>query len=310
MSARLIFVMVLSFFVALSGQAQILKKLKKTAEDAAQKALLKKTDEKVTEATENAIDSAIGTNSPEANAAGKTTAYSNPSKAVHTEAKTDFYTHDLVVKTFDKEKNSSVITYFDADEIAMQSVWTDPNTGEAKTMYIDSEGFYISFNESEARYEKTRLLSSGAMGMMAPSMMISAYKLPVGPFWETSKELDEKGLNLNTFMYVEFAFVYGPGHFRSESNGADYIESTVACRGSSNCTKFGINEQGYKGSYVLFDGQDRLAEINVRMSDDPNFGSGEGKLEFFYEDCEVRLPAAIEVKQPGQDLFLRGLNNR
>jgi hypothetical protein len=213
-----------------------------------------------------------------------------------------------VVKTFDKEKQAYTTSFFDADEIAMQSNWKDQNTGAVKTSYVDSEGYFISWNENEKRYEKSNLLSSGVMGMMAPNVMISGYKLPPGPFWEASGKLSEQGLNLNTFMYIEFAFVYKPEQFRDELYKNDYSESSENCRGNSGCTQFAINDPAYSGSYILFDNQDRLAEINVRMKDDANFGSGEGKLEFFYEPCEVKLPAATEVKQPGQDLLLKGLN--
>jgi hypothetical protein len=190
----------------------------------------------------------------------------------------------------------------------MRSDWKDANTGEAKTMYIDSEGFYISYNESERRYEKSNLLSSGVTSMMAPTIMISAYKLPAGPFWDTSQMLDEQGIKLNTFLYVEFAFIYDPQHFREEMYSSDYTESQVSCKGGQVCTRFSINDPAYPGSYILFDNSNRLAEINVRLKDDPNFGTGEGKLEFFYEPCEVYLPAATEVKQPFQDLLMKGLD--
>ena len=60
--------------------------------------------------------------------------------------------------------------------------------------------------------------------------------------------------------------------------------------------------------HILFDNMDRLAEINIKMKDDISFGSEGGKLEFFYESCEVMLPVAKEVKQPGQDLSLKGLS--
>ena len=299
-----VFVLIVCLLAAWNtADAQLLDKLKKRAQRAAEETLLDKTEEKVSEETGKAFDELFNNGKP----AEEPVEFANPSKAIHTAEKRAFYSHDVIVKTFDKEKQAYTASYFDADEIAMQSNWKDQNTGKPKTSYTDSEGYFISYNEGKQRFEKSNLLSSGVMGMMAPNIMISGYKLPPGPFWEASAKLDEQGLNLNTFMFIEFAFVYKPEHFRDEMYAAQYSESQEACRGSVGCAKFSINEKGYEGSYILFDAEDRLAEINVKMKDDANFGSGEGKLEFFYEPCEVRLPAATEVKQPGQDLLLKGL---
>ena len=309
MKTKLIILVI--FFIAFSNitEAQLLKKLKNTAEKAVEKTLINKTDEKVSEAAENKIDDITSGGKATQNPAGsENIVYANPSKEIKTEAKRAFYTHDVVVKTFDKEKQAYTTSYFDANEIAMKSNWNDQNTGNPKTSYIDSEGYFISYNESKNRYEKSNMLSSGVMGMMTPNMMISGYKLPPGPFWEASGKLNEQGLNLNTFMFIEFAFVYKPEHFRDDMYINDYTESSETYRGNSGCTKFSINEPEYSGSYILFDNMDRLAEINVKMKNDANFGSGEGKLEFFYEPCEVKLPAATEVKQPGQDLLMKGLS--
>ncbi|HYQ57044.1 MAG TPA: hypothetical protein VEP89_06815 [Draconibacterium sp.] len=299
------FVLVVMFLTIWNTtEAQFLKKLKEQAQNAAERTLLDKTDEKVSEETEKAIDGLVNNGKP----AEKPESFANPSKEIHTDKKRAFYTHDIIVKTFDKEKQAYTTSYFDANEIAMQSNWDDPNTGKPKTSYVDSEGYFISYNESKGRFEKSNLLSSGVMAMMAPNIMISGYKLPPGPFWETSEKLDEQGLNLNTFMFIEFAFIYQPNHFRQEMNAANYTESKISCRGTPDCTKFNVEENGYEGSYILFDEQDRLAEINIIVKDDAALGSGEGKLEFFYEPCEVSLPAATEIKQPGQELFLKGLD--
>jgi hypothetical protein len=311
MITKILYIIIISLLFSGSGYAQILGKLKETARQAAERAILKKTDEKVTEATEIIIDDVSGGDKSGENPVGKNkpVAFANPSKEINSEAKRAFYTHDVLIKTFDKEKQSYTTTYFDSDELAMRSDWKDANTGEAKTMYIDSEGFYISYNESKGRYEKSNLLSSGVMSMMAPTIMISAYKLPAGPFWDTSQMLDEQGIKLNTFLYVEFAFIYNPEHFRQEMYNSGYTESQVGCRGNQGCTRFSINDPAYAGSYILFNSSNRLAEINVRLKDDPSFGSGEGKLEFFYEPCEVYLPSATEVKQPFQDLLMKGLDS-
>ena len=72
-------------------------------------------------------------------------------------------------------------------------------------------------------------------------------------------------------------------------------------------TIFNIKAEGYSNSYILFDSLKRLAEITIIMDNNPTFGSGGGKLEFFYEPCEVQLPKAKEIKSPMQDLFKMGL---
>jgi hypothetical protein len=175
-------------------------------------------------------------------------------------------------------------------------------------MFIDSEGYYITFNKTTQSFEKSNLLTSGAMSMMAPSMMAEAYKLPTGIIWEAAEELKKKGLNFNTFTYIDFVFILKPENFRNEMYAAGYNEIKTECRGDTGCIKFNIKAEGYSNSYILFDSKHRLAEINIVMDDNSTFGSGGGKLEFFYEACEVLLPKAKEIKSPMQDLFKMGLD--
>lgn len=295
-------------FLGSQVQGQFLKKLKKKAEQAAERTILNRTDEEVSKGTNKGIDAATGKgDNNEVNPDGsepKTIKYENPSKDVNTDAKRAFYNADVIVETYDDEKQSYTTSYFDADQLAMKMTWTDQNTGKPAHAFNDSEGYFISYNEHNGRYEKSNLLSLGAMSMMAPTMIISAYKLPMDRFMEVTEEFRDKGLKINAFMMVEFAFMYSPDDFR---NG-DYEESSVPCRGSANCTKFNVIAEGYEGSYILFDGQDRLAEININMKDNPNFGSSEGYVKFTYKDCEVNLPAAFENKMFGQDLIEMGLD--
>ncbi|MBU3822952.1 hypothetical protein KO566_12850 [Flavobacteriaceae bacterium XHP0103] len=313
MKTNLVITLIICFLVGSNAEAQFLKKLKQRAEQAAERTILNNTDEVVSQKTEKTIDDITegdggnsNDNSTDPNASK--VKFENPSKEIKTEAKRAFYTHDVIVKSFDKEKQTFTTNYFDADELAMQSNFIDQNTGKPKTTYIDSEGYFIGLSSSKGIYTKSNLLSMGAMGMMAPSMMISAYKLPAGPFWEKSEELNNQGLKLNTFMFIEFAFVYTPDHFRDEMNGSMYSESKLACRGGMGCTKFSVTESGYSGSYILFDAENRLAEINVAATNDPFFGTNKSKIEFLYEPCEVNLPAAVEEKMPMQDLLMKGMS--
>ncbi len=224
----------------------------------------------------------------------------NTAKDINTAAKKQFYTADILVKSYDRQKQAHINNCFDKEGFAMKSDWTDKKTGKNKVAYTDSEGYFTAYNDSKERYEKTKLLALGGMGMVGPSAMLSAYKLPVDTYWATSEKYEKKGVKVGTFMFAGFAFIYQPEDFRNDN----YSESKTACRGKSACTRFGINEKGYDGSYILFDDQDRLAEINVRIKDDPQFGSGEGKIEYFYnETCNFTIPPAVEIKMPGQDIF-------
>ncbi|MBO0321627.1 hypothetical protein J0X14_04910 [Muricauda sp. CAU 1633] len=286
-------------------QAQFLKRLKEKAEQAAERTILNRTDEEVTKSTDKGIDIVSGKEDSNVDrTAPKVTKYENPSKSIHTDAKKAFYNADVIVETYDDEKQSHTTSYFDSDELAMKMTWTDQNTDKPAHAFNDSEGYFISYNEHEGRYEKSNLLSLGAMSMMAPTMIVSAYKLPMDRFMEVSEEFRDKGLKINAFMLVEFAFMYSPDDF---GNG-DYEESIIPCRESASCTKFNIIAEGYEGSYILFDSEDRLAEININMKDNLNFGSGEGYIKFTYKDCEVHLPAAFEKKMLGQDLIEIGLD--
>lgn len=305
-------VIFLLFFLSMSFtvEAQFLKKLKDRATKAAERAVLNKTEEKVSKTTENTMDTIFDTsgskNSPQ-NKKG-ITKYDNPSLKNNTKAKKSWYTSDLRVTSYDKDKQSDMISYFDADAVAMQSNYKDQRTGEPVTSYIDSDGFFISYNASEGQHNKSQLLNMPGMSMMAPSMMGTAYKLPVGAIYEAMEKMENKGLAVYPFMHVDFPFVLKPEHFRDEMAPNQYNETKQSCRGSMGCTKFSVQESGYIGSYTLFDNQDRLVEINVMVEGDPFYGSGKGKIEYFYEECDIKLPAAVEKKMFGQDLLKKGLD--
>lgn len=310
MKLKNILLIVACLAVVSNTQAQLLKKLKKKAEQAAERTVLNKTDEIVSKKTEKTIDDVTqGSNENKNNSSQKenTVEYANPSLAINTEAKKAFYTTDVKVISFDEEKQATITSFFDADAVAMQSNWIDQNTGKPQTSYHDSEGYFIAYNETEKRYNKTGLLAMEGMSMITPSMMASAYKLPQGVIWEAMEKMKNNGLKVYPFMHVDFPFVLKPEHFRASEVAGQYKESTQSCRGNSGCTKFSVVETGYQGSYILFDAGGRLVEINIVIENDPNFGSGKGKIEYFYEACSVNVPDAVEKKMPGQDLFKKGL---
>ncbi|QQS40357.1 MAG: hypothetical protein IPM63_13445 [Acidobacteriota bacterium] len=224
----------------------------------------------------------------------------NTAHEINPGPKNEFFTSNVSVSSYDFEKQARTESCFSKASLAMRSDWTDPRTDERQTAYTDSEGYFTALNKGEQRWEKTKLLAMEGMDMVGPSTMLSAYKLPVGPYWEAAKKYKEKGLKIGAFLHVGFAFIYKPEHFRTEH----YTEKKVNCNGTERCTKFEINEDGYEGSYIMFDYLDKLAEINVVVKDNPQFGSGKGNIEYFYDrGCNFTIPAAVEMKMPGQDLF-------
>lgn len=230
MQSRYFIILLLSLLASCIAEGQILKKIKNVAKETAASTLFSKNAEP---------DSIEAGNN---NRGKKTGTYiiDTSAKTINTDAKRAVYRTDVVVKTYDKEKQAYTTSYFDADEIAMKANWKDPNTGEDQEMYIDSEGYYISFNDKTQSYEKSNLLSSGAMSMMAPSMMAEAYKLPTGIVWDASEDLKKKGLNFNTFTYVDFVFILKPEHFRDEMYAENYSENKTNCRGDIGCIQFDI----------------------------------------------------------------------
>ncbi|MBT8295568.1 MAG: hypothetical protein KJO51_04060, partial [Gramella sp.] len=300
MKARILILSILCMFLGTSAESQILKKLKKKVEKTTEKVLLKKTEEKTEKTVEGAIDGVGNSNSSARNSRDNTNSSDsgkdyNEAKFKNTNAKRAFYTSDVIVKTSDSKGKGSDY-YFDADEIAARGV--APNSD--KSIFIDSEGFQYGYNESEERWEKTGLMRSDAMSFMMPMMSTGILKLPAEPSLGTSKRLKEQGLNMNTFQIVEWAFIYKPEHFRNE----DYEETTGLCPDGGTCPKFLYTDPDYNGSWVLFDKQGRLSEIYANVNTQQ--AQGTGSYKFTYEPVSVKIPNAVEVKMPFQDLFLSG----
>ncbi|MDR5590295.1 DUF4412 domain-containing protein [Christiangramia sp. SM2212] len=294
----------LLFFVLIglgqNAEAQLLKKLKNKAENAAEKVLLKKTEKKAEQMTEAAFDS-LANNSKNRNFEGVsspspikknsgTIDYDTTAMHINTPAKRDFYSMDVVVTTAENN-NAGSSFFFDADHLAMRGISPEKNS----EMYTDSEGFQYAFNDSNNRWEKTGLMRSDAMSFMMPAMSMSLLQLPSGPMLAATEKAKAQGMSLNTFMIVEWAFIYRPEHFRNQ----DYIESDT-----SEGLRFNYTDPDYSGSYVLFDEKNRLSKaiINVKTPE----GIKSGSYDFKYQPVEVNIPKAVEVKMPFQDLIMAG----
>ncbi|MBC2840276.1 hypothetical protein [Robiginitalea sp. SC105] len=287
-------------------QGQFLKRLAKKAEKAAERTVLNRAGEESGKATDSALDSLLGTPEDGGNAGaakgtpqGGTGVDYNTAKLINTDAKRSFYTMDVVVHTVNS-KGETTDSYFDAEELAMRM---EASRNDA-SMFTDSEGFQYAYNDREERWEKTGLMRSEAMSFMLPAMSMGILKLPEGPMMEATQRFHEQGVNMNTFLLVEWAFIYSPEDF----GGSDFTRTLVPCPdGGGDCPKFSYEDPEYQGSYVVFDSEGRLSEIHARV--DNQMAQDEGTYSFSYDrDVQVQIPNAVEVKQPFDNLFSRGLN--
>ncbi|HLT53056.1 MAG TPA: hypothetical protein VKZ97_04175 [Flavobacteriaceae bacterium] len=286
-------------------QAQFLKKLKKKAENAAERTILNKTDEVVSKKTGKTIDDATTKKDKNAQDSDEKTGDVEPSNTAlnkNAEAKKAFYKEDVVINLHENGSHNQT-QFFDADAVAVRTNVPD----DPKPMYVDSEGFIYGFKNGE--YQKSSIVALQSQGMMVPTMMLEAYKLPPEPFMAQLEKQHDLGMTANPFNgIVEFAFIYKPDDFRYE----DFKETKQTQRGKT-FTKFEfLNEPGYKGSYVLFDDKDRLTEIYTKTSENAEvisgFGTqpgqaGENLMVYEYKPVEVILPEAREVRAAGQGLM-------
>lgn len=286
-----------------SVKAQFLKNLAKKAEKAAERSILNRADRETEAATDNAIDSILGSADSESSQDDRKTGMSddntnyNTAKNIKTELKRSFYTHDVVIHTVN-DKKETTDSFFDAEELAMRVT----STKSEYPLFTDSEGFQYGYNEHDERWEKTGIMRSDAMSFMMPAISMSMLKLPPEPMLDATTEFKDKGLNLNTFLMVEWAFIYKPDDFRYH----EYTEKQEPCGNGSSCVTFMHNEPEYMGSYVQFDSEERLSRIYAKVNND--YTQEEGSFHFEYKPVSVRIPKAVEVKQPFQDIFNKGLN--
>ncbi|MCK7590769.1 hypothetical protein M0G43_09300 [Subsaxibacter sp. CAU 1640] len=311
MRTKHIFTLIVCLFIGFSSEAQILKKLKKKAEQAAERTILRKTDEAVSKKTEKTIDDATKKrDTSDDNASEESTSSEGDNTALekHKNAKQSFYREDVVIKLHENGKLNQT-QYFDADAVAVRSVQNDM----PKPNYVDSEGFIYGFKDGE--YTKSSIVALQSQGMMMPTMMLEAYKLPPEPFMAQLQKQQDMGMTANPFNgIVEFAFIYKPDDFRYE----DFKESKQTLRGK-RYTKFEyLNEPGYEGSYVLFDDNGRLVEIYTKKTDTGNRDAlemgnmlppGESVMVYDYQPVDVTLPKAREVRMQGQGLMEMVMGN-
>jgi len=281
-----------------SVNAQFLKNLAKKAQHAAERTIGNRTEKETEKTVDAAMDSLLGNpGSSEADAIADDRDY-NTAKNINTEAKRSFYRFDVVIHTVN-EKNETTDTYFDADELAVRAL----SSKSDDPIYIDSEAYQYAYNEHEKRWEKNGLMRTDVMSFMTPMISMSMLKLPPEPTLEATNYFRDNGMQLNTFQLVEWVFIYKPGDFRSE----DYTEMQEPCSSGGSCSTFWYNDPEYKGTYVQFDNQDRLSKIVAHVNNLQAQGSG--SFEFDYDTpVSVKIPSAVEIKMPLQDVLSKGLN--
>lgn len=224
----------------------------------------------------------------------------NTAKNINTENKRAFYTHDVTVHTVD-EKNETADWFFDADELAVRG--TSSTLENNQPIFIDSEGYQYGYNDGSERWEKTGMMRTDAMSFAAPLMSVSMLKLPPDPMLDASADFKDKGMILNTFMIIEWAFIYEPDDFRIDG----YTEMQESCGSGSTCPTFYYDDPEYKGSYAQFNSEGRLSRIILHTSS--QYVQGAGTFQFDYNTpVSVSIPSATEVKMPFQDVLFKGLN--
>jgi hypothetical protein len=234
----------------------------------------------------------------------ETSASNNSALEIKTEEKKAFFKEDVII-TLQENGTLNQTQLFDADQVALRM----ESHNLPKPGYMDSEGFIYGFNEKEGAYNKSSMIALGGQGMMMPTMMLEAYKLPPEPFMANLQKQQDQDMTPNPFNgIVEFAFIYEPEHFRYE----DFKETKQNSNGKTY-TKFDfLNEPGFEGSYVIFDEKDRLIEIYTNKADTGQTNDGfemdlvplgESRMRYEYKSVDVKLPDAKEVKAQGQDMM-------
>ncbi len=277
MKPKLIFISFILLFTGFQVEGQLLKELKKRAE------------EKGLQTKEVSIDTTD-------NAKNRTTSFEKE-ELVLKSAK-DFFNKDIVLKMIDDKGQLVQTLFFDKEVIAMRT----EQSNNPNPIYHDSKGDFYAYNTDEGYYEKASILPPSLMGFMMAGMIPQAYNLPPEPYLEAFQALEEIDSGLN-FLILEMTFIYKPSHFTDNEN---YTLEKVKCNGSSECIRFNYNDPEYRESYIQFDDKDRLHVLNIKTT--KTFGGNEsqnsnapkeqepssGKYVYSYEECSVKLPDAVE----------------
>lgn len=197
----------------------------------------------------------------------------------------------LDVKMVMEHKKDKIISYLDFDTMAMRMEYHSKGKNPGP-VYWDKDGYIYSGekgNYYKIPFEEVKNLGKNIGGMFSKPGKEMGMTLPKVngkevPLEWPSEPIMYNGYELrvyiNKYPMMEWIFVYHPKIFK----GADNVsESTENCRGNAGCTKFTATSGDGIGSTILFDSEDRLAEIT-----NPNGAS----IIYTYEPCTVTLPDA------------------
>ncbi len=166
-------------------------------------------------------------------------------------------------------KNRIQTYFFDHNSIAMR-VEFDPKEKQ-KPMFFDNNGYVYTEAKNQGYYKTPFTKMMKFMKSMNSSLINNAennYGIDVGP---------------NKFPVLEWAFTYYKEAFE---NRPEITEEKVSHRGNDNCTKFLVNSGDNRGSFIIFDSQDRLLTINTHK---------QGSAEYYYENHSVTIPPSQEA---------------
>ncbi len=194
---------------------------------------------------------------------------------------------DTDVKMVMEHKKDKIISFLDFDTMAMRM--EDHSKGKKNDpVYWDKEGniysgekgnyYKIPFSQVKSMGKNiVNMFSMGNTDMLEKSLGGEVnLEWPNEPIVYNGYELH---VYPNRYPMVEWVFIYHPNVFRGAEN---ISEEQVSCRGGG-CTKFTLTEGKEAGATILFDSEDRLAEIT----------NPDGATAIYtYEPCTVTLPQA------------------
>ena len=192
-----------------------------------------------------------------------------------------FYT-DIKMELVDgKDK---IISYLDFDTMAMRMEYHSKGKNP-DPVYWDQYG-YIYSAESKGKYVKIHFKSfAKAMVGMAKAFtpqMDLPFKTPkvYDDVIRTIYDNHEVMMPIDTYPMMEWAFYYHPSWFEGVQG---IVKETISCRGSNTCSRYLVVSGEGKGTYVVFDSEDYLAEI---------VNPDGAKAIYTYEKATVNLPPA------------------
>ena len=175
-------------------------------------------------------------------------------------------------------KGNAASYYFDFETMAMR-VELDKKKKQPE-LFFDREGYVYSASKKKdyvkIPFEKLKKLR------MFPTV-VSGGILPPLDFPDGTVKYYGMDLSPRRFPILEWAFVYKTEHFEGRP---ELRKEILSCRGTEGCIKYTLTEGAEAGSYVLFDHEQRLAEI---------FTVNSGKAVYTYEPTRVTLPEAKEM---------------